>query len=87
VLGLSLQAGYAIVARAGGALQTGVSLGHQNLLGFVSQMVLTPAFAVFLSGRWQRLAAMDLSPGFTVVILTASRATIAFSGVGLGRRD
>lgn len=84
VLGLGVQAIYAIVARAGGALQTGGSLGHQNLLGFVSHLVLMPAFALFLAGRWQRIAITGILCGLIVVILTASRATIAFSAVGLG---
>ena len=84
VLGLAVQAIYAIVARAGGALQTGGSLGHQNLLGFVSHLVLMPAFALFLAGRWQRIAITGILCGLIVVILTASRATIAFSAVGLG---
>jgi O-antigen ligase len=83
VLGLAVQAGYAIWARAGGALQTGGSLGHQNLLGFVSHLVLMPAFALFLTGRWHRLALVGVLSGLTVVILTASRATIAFSAAGL----
>ena len=84
VLGLLVQAIYAIIARAGGALQTGGSLGHQNLLGFVSHLVLMPAFALFLAGKWQRLAITGILCGLIVVILTASRATIAFSAVGLG---
>ena len=84
VLGLVVQAGYAIFARAGGALQTGGSLGHQNLLGFVSHLVLMPAFALFLAGRWKGIAIAGILSGLIVVILTASRATIAFSAVGLG---
>jgi O-antigen ligase len=84
VLGLAVQAGYAIWARAGGALQTGGSLGHQNLLGFVSHLVLMPAFAMFLVGRWKRAALIGVVSGVIVVILTASRATIAFSAIGLG---
>ena len=84
VLGLLVQAIYAIIARAGGALQTGGSLGHQNLLGFVSHLVLMPAFALFLTGRWPRIALTGIVCGLIVVILTASRATIAFSSVGLG---
>lgn len=83
VAGLAVQAVYALVAWAGGALQTGGSLGHQNLLGFVSHMVMMPAFALFLTGRWQRLAVPGLLCGIIVVILTASRATIGFSAVGL----
>jgi O-antigen ligase len=83
ILGLCVQAGYALWAKAGGALQTGGSLGHQNLLGFVSHMALMPALALFLSGRSSRLAFAGVVAGLIAVILTASRATIAFSAVGL----
>lgn len=83
ILGLTVQAGYALWARANGALQTGGSLGHQNLLGFLSHMALMPAFALFLSGRMPRWALLGVISGLTVVILTASRATIALAGVGL----
>lgn len=83
VLGICVQAAYALWARAGGALQTGGSLGHQNLLGFLSHMVLMPAFAVMLSGRWQKTAGIGVLAALTAVILTASRATIIFAGIGL----
>lgn len=83
ILGLFVQAIYALVARAGGALQTGGSLGHQNLLGFVSHLALMPAFAMFLANKWSKTAFLGLVSGIIVVILTASRATIAFSAVGL----
>lgn len=82
-LGLSVQAGYAIWARANGALQTGGSLGHQNLLGFISHLALMPAFALFLSGKMPRWAILGLGTGLTVVILTASRATIGIAGFAL----
>lgn len=83
ILGLVVQAIYAIVARTGGALQTGGSLGHQNLLGFVSHLALMPAFAMFLANKWSKTAFLGLVSGIIVVILTASRATIAFSAIGL----
>jgi O-antigen ligase len=83
IMGLALQAGYALWARMGGALQTGGTLGHQNLLGFVSHMVMMPAFAMVLAGRWQRTGLFGVFAGAIVVILTASRATIVFSGIGL----
>lgn len=83
IAGIGLQALYAIVARAGGALQTGGSLGHQNLLGFVSHMVLMPSFAMLLSSRWQKTAAVGTCAGLIAVALTASRATILISGAGL----
>lgn len=83
ILGLTLQAGYAIVARLNGALQTGGSFGHQNLLGLVSHMALIPAFAMFLSVRLPRRALMGVIAGLIVVALTASRATIVLAGLGL----
>jgi O-antigen ligase len=83
VLGLVVQACYAIAAKAGGALQTGGSLGHQNLLGFVSHLPVMLAFAMFLAGRFTRIAFVGVIGGLTVVILTASRATVALSAVGL----
>lgn len=83
IVGLTVQAGYALWARAGGALQTGGSLGHQNLLGYVSHMIVMPAFALLLSGRWQKMALLGLVSGAIVVILTASRATIALAAVGV----
>ena len=83
IAGLALQAGYAIFDHAGGAIQSGGSLGHQNLLGFLSHMVLMPAFAMLVAGRWKWEALVGVLAGVTVVILTASRATIAFGTVGL----
>jgi O-antigen ligase len=83
VLGLAVQACYAVAAKAGGALQTGGSLGHQNLLGFVSHLAVMPAFAMFLAGRFPRTAFAGVIAGILVVILTASRATIALSLCGV----
>ena len=83
VLGLCVQAIYALLARSEGALQTGGSFGHQNLLGFVSHMALMPALALFLSGRSTKLGFAGVVAGVAIVILTASRATIAFSAIGL----
>ena len=83
IFGLAIQAGYAIAERAGGALQTGGSLGHQNLLGFVSHMAVMPALALFLAGRYWKTALLGVMAGLIVIVLTASRATIAAGGFGL----
>lgn len=83
VLGLMVQALYALGARAGGALQTGGSLGHQNLLGFVSHMAVMPAFAMLLAGRYKKTALVGVVSGLIVVALTASRGTIVISGFGM----
>jgi len=83
IIGLCYQAAIAIWARLGGALQTGGSLGHQNLLGFVSHMAFIPAFGLLLSGLWRRWAIAGVISGAIVVALTVSRATIAFAAIGL----
>lgn len=82
-LGLFYQAVVAILAKFGGALQTGGSFGHQNLLGFASHLVFIPAFGLLLSGLWRRWAVLGLISGAIVVILTVSRATVAFAGISL----
>lgn len=83
VAGLAVQAVYAIAARAGGALQTGGSLGHQNLLGYVSHMALMPAFAMLLAGKWPKTAVVGVIAGLVIVSLTASRATVVIAGAAL----
>lgn len=82
-IGLSYQAAIAIWSRLGGAIQTGGSFGHQNLLGFASHLVFLPAFGLLLSGLWTRWAIVGLISGAIVVTLTVSRATVAFAGIAL----
>ncbi|UUR06968.1 O-antigen ligase family protein [Sphingomonas glaciei] len=76
VAGISIQAGYASWDRANGVFQTGGSLGHQNLLGFVSHMALMPALGMVLARRAPIRALLGVCAGIIVVILTGSRATI-----------
>lgn len=82
-IGLTFQAVIAIWSRLGGAIQTGGSFGHQNLLGFVSHLVFIPAFGLLLSGLWTRWAIVGLISGAIVITLTVSRATVAFAGIAL----
>lgn len=82
-VGIAYQAVMAVIAWLGGAAQTGGSFGHQNLLGFVTHLVLIPSFGLLLSGLWRRWALLGFASGVIAVILTASRATIAFAVVGL----
>ncbi|WP_426266458.1 O-antigen ligase family protein [Sphingomonas sp. LHG3443-2] len=83
VLGIAVQAGYAIMDRANGVFQTGGSLGHQNLLGFVSHLALMPLCGMFLARRLPLLAAMGIACALVAVVLTGSRATILLAGAGL----
>ena len=83
VLGLTFQAGLAIFARLGGAIQTGGSFGHQNLLGFATHMVLLPSFALVMGKRWLKWSLLGTAAGAIIVILTASRATIFIAALGI----
>lgn len=84
VAGLTLQGIFALQARAGGAIQSGGSFGHQNMLGYVTYMILLPAFGLMLAGgRWQRFATLGVVAGAGVIIVTASRATIMIAAVGV----
>lgn len=83
VIGLTLQLVFVIQAKLQGAIQSGGSFGHQNLLGYVTHMVLLTSFALLLGGRWKRFAILGFISGATVIILTASRATIMVAGIGI----
>jgi O-antigen ligase len=83
ILGLVVSAIYAIIDRVGGAIQTGGQLGHQNLLGFVSHLVVLPAFALVLANRHVKLGIVGVVFGVTALILGASRGSIGFGAAGL----
>ena len=63
-------------------VQTPGTLGHQNLLGFMSHFVTLPFFALLLSKARGKLPAFAVFSGTILGISTASRATIAVLAVG-----
>lgn len=77
-VGLALQAGIALSDRLSGAIQTGGSFGHQNLLGMTSYFVALPALALLLAGKKSWLLLLGPTAGIATAILGASRATIGF---------
>ena len=81
-IGLGIQAAYTIQQHLAGDLQAAGTLGHQNTLGMVSNLVVLPAFALLLTR--QRGWAWRAGPlfGLLVAIFTASRATIGLAGAG-----
>ncbi len=84
VVGLASQAADQIWARAHGVLQTGGSLGHQNLLGLMSHLVVFPCVALLLSGERNWRVAFGPIAGATATILTVSRATIGLAAGAYG---
>jgi hypothetical protein len=71
ILGVVFQAGEAGWARAHGAVQSGGTLGHQNLLGMLTNMVVMPAIAMILAGIRTRWAALGVAAGAMALVFTA----------------
>lgn len=82
VLGLSMQAGYAISQRFSGATQSSGTFGHQNLLGMISHFVAFPALALLLADGKRRAPIFGVMAAAIVVILGASRATLGLAAAG-----
>jgi O-antigen ligase len=81
--GLLMEAASAIWQRfALGMLQADGTLGHQNLLGLMSHLVVFPFFALLLAGLRGWLPAAVVLAGVLIEVLTASRATLGLAGFG-----
>jgi O-antigen ligase len=82
--GLCLEASLAIWERFGlGIVQTAGSVGHQNLLGMLSYLILFPFFALLLAGPRGSLPAITTLAGLVIWVLTASRATLGLGSLGM----
>jgi O-antigen ligase len=82
-VGLLMEAALAIWQRfALGMLQADGTLGHQNLLGLMSHLVVFPFFALLLAGLRGWLPAAVVLAGVLIEVLTASRATLGLAGFG-----
>jgi O-antigen ligase len=80
---LIMEAGLALWQRFGlGLVQVVGTLGHQNLLGIMSHLVILPFFALLLAGPRGPLPAAVVAAGVIIDICTASRATIGLSAFG-----
>ena len=83
ILGICFQAVMSLKAHAQGAIQAAGTLGHQNLLGMLTHFVIFPSLAMLLATKKSRWLWLGPIAGLTAVVLTASRATIAFSAIGV----
>ena len=82
-VGVAIQAIVAVVGHAGGASQAGGWIGEQNLTGMVTHLVVYPAFALFLGGRYSKWAAFAVLCAVFVAFAGGSRATIGLMSGGL----
>jgi len=83
IIGICFQAVMSLKAHAQGAIQAAGTLGHQNLLGMLTHFVIFPSLAMLLATKKSRWLWLGPIAGLTAVVLTASRATIAFSAIGV----
>jgi O-antigen ligase len=65
-----------------GLVQTPGSFGHQNFLGLISHFIVFPFFALLLVDSRSKLPRLVSIVGAVVAVLTTSRATVAFAGLG-----
>lgn len=83
-MAMIMEAGVAIWQRFGiGEIQTGGTMGHQNLLGVMSHFAILPLFALILAGQRGLFPIVALLAGLVVVVSTASRGAIGLEGFGL----
>lgn len=68
---------------ARGAIQAGGTVGHQNLLGVLTNFSVMSAFALLLANRRSRFFGAVVFAGGMVVLFGASRASLGLFGVGL----
>jgi len=81
-VGLFMEMGVAIWERFGlGELQTSGTVGHQNLLGLMSHLIVLPFFALLLATRGWLPGAAVLA-GLAIQLLTTSRGTLGFAALG-----
>ena len=84
ILGLGLQSVLAGWAKLRGMAQSGGSLGHQNLLGMMTNLVLMPAIAMALARIRVRWAMLAVGAGALALVSTASRGSIGIGAAGVG---
>ncbi len=65
-----------------GVLQPGGTIGHQNLLGLLSHLIVFPFFGLLVTRSRGWLPPAVVLAGVIIEVLTTSRATIGLAGLG-----
>lgn len=83
VTALCVQLGFAVQQHLAGVLQAVGTLGAQNLLGLMTNLVALPALALALANVRGWHAKVGPAAALAIDVLTASRATLAFGALGM----
>ncbi|MDE2403621.1 MAG: O-antigen ligase family protein [Sphingomonadales bacterium] len=83
--GVAYQAYFCIDQKLHGAFQTAGTMGHQNLLGLMTEFVLVLLLAILAMGSRNRVIMLGVISALVVIGLGASRGAVLFSlgGVAL----
>jgi O-antigen ligase len=84
VVGIVYNLFFAVMQFLQGDPQPGGAIGHQNMLGLVANFALVPCLTLWLVGRQTFWAVVGVGAALLLDFLTASRATLALAGVGIG---
>lgn len=83
VTALCVQLGFAVQQHLAGVLQAVGTLGAQNLLGLMTNLVALPALALALANVRGWHSKVGPAAALAIDVLTASRATLAFGALGM----
>jgi O-antigen ligase len=84
VAALCIQLAYALQEHFSGVLQATGTMGAQNLLGLVTNLIGIPALSLALARTRGWYAKLGPVMALAIDVLTASRATLAFGAAGMG---
>lgn len=84
VTALCIQLAYALQEHFSGVLQATGTMGAQNLLGLVTNLIGIPALSLALARTRGWYAKLGPVMALAIDVLTASRATLAFGAAGMG---
>lgn len=82
-LGLMLQAGYVITQKLSGVVQASGTMGHQNILGMMTELALLPLIAAVLDGNRRKLVYAGIVAGLIVIAGGGSRGAMALVTGGI----
>jgi O-antigen ligase len=83
-IGLVMQGAFVVNEKLSGVVQAKGSMPHQNILGIMAELSLIPLLAMVLEGDRRKIMYAGIIAGLIIVAGGGSRATMGFTGVGLG---
>ena len=83
-LGLIVQAGYVIEQKLSGVVQASGTMGHQNLLGMMTEIVFLNLLVAMLEGERSWLVRLGALSGVIIVAAGGSRGAMGMMGAATG---